>query len=82
MMASARASYGAPLDGDVVGEVDPPAVHYLVVSRRHHRNGPAEMIRNAQTHVANYRSMHTAWLTSIHPGPCRRQAGPAERLTQ
>jgi hypothetical protein len=36
------------------GQLDPPAVHYLVVGRRRHRNGPAEMIRNAQTHVAKY----------------------------
>ena len=32
----------------------PPAVHYLVVRRRRHRDGPAEMIRNAQAQVANY----------------------------
>ena len=38
-------------------QLDPPAVHDLVVRRRRHRNRPAEMIRNAHTHVADYPSI-------------------------
>jgi hypothetical protein len=45
-------------------QVDPAAVHYLVVPRRRHHNGPAEMIRNAQTHVANYPLVHTTWFNA------------------
>ena len=33
-------------------QLDPPAVHHLVVLRRRHGNGPSEMIRDAQAHLA------------------------------
>ncbi len=33
-------------------QLDPPPIHDLVVSVRRHGNGPAEVIRDAQTHVA------------------------------
>ena len=35
-------------------EFDPPAVHDLVVGRRHDRDGPAEMMGDAQPHGTDY----------------------------
>ena len=34
-------------------ELDPPAVDDLVVGRRRHRHGPAEMMGDAQTHATD-----------------------------
>ena len=35
-------------------QLDPPAVHDLVVGRRRHRDGPAEMVRDAQAHLRTF----------------------------
>ena len=48
-------------------QLDPPAVHDLVVSRRRHGNGPAEMIGDAQTHapiIRGYDAAHQAARTT------------------
>ena len=38
--------------GIEVDQLDPPAVHHLVLLRRRHGNGPSEMIRDPQAHMA------------------------------
>jgi hypothetical protein len=45
-------------------QLDPPAVDDLVVRRRRHGDGPAEMVRDAQAHLVNCPLLRTIGSTN------------------